>query len=70
MKRKIHFIFLFIYLVVSQPAYAQLNEFKITATEIAVFDGFGSSLSISGDYVIVGASLGWIFFGFGICVQA
>ena len=63
MKRKLHFIFLFIYLVISQPAYAQINEFKITATEIAVFDGFGSSLSISGDYVIVGASLDGSFSG-------
>ena len=56
-KRKLHFIFLFIYLVVSQPAYAQVSEFKITASDGAAVDAFGYSVSISGDYAVVGAFL-------------
>jgi len=39
-----------------QPAYAQLNEFKLTAADGKAFDEFGWSISISGDYVVVGAA--------------
>ena len=42
-------------LSISQPAYAQIGEFKITATDGAANDWFGFSVSISGDYAIVGA---------------
>ena len=42
-------------LSISQPAYAQIGEFKITATDGAENDRFGQSVSISGDYAIVGA---------------
>ena len=40
-----------------QSAYAQLNEFKLTAGDAAADDSFGGSVSISGDYAVVGASL-------------
>ena len=36
-------------LVISQPAYAQISEFKITASDGAAFDNFGFSVSLSGD---------------------
>ena len=38
-----------------QPAYAQISEFKITADDGATNDNFGLTVSISGDYAIVGA---------------
>ena len=55
MKSKLHLTFLIVYLVVSQPAYAQISEFKITASDGAADDYFGNSVSISGDYAVVGA---------------
>jgi len=39
----------------TESAYAQISEFKITASDGAAGDEFGISVSISGDYVIVGA---------------
>ena len=42
-------------LSISQPAYAQISEFKFTASDNAAGDWFGISVSISGDYVAVGA---------------
>ena len=42
-------------LSISQPAYAQINEFKLTASDNAAGDNFGFSISISGDYAVVGA---------------
>ena len=42
-------------LAIFQPMYAQINEFKITADDGATDDLFGHSVSISGDYAIVGA---------------
>ena len=42
-------------LSISQPAYAQINEFKLTASDAAAGDNFGKSVSISGDYAVVGA---------------
>ncbi|TFB09772.1 choice-of-anchor D domain-containing protein, partial [Candidatus Marinimicrobia bacterium MT.SAG.3] len=36
---------------------AQLSEFKITASDGAIDDQFGRSVSISGDYAVVGARL-------------
>ena len=36
-------------------AYAQLSEFKITAADGDTLDSFGWSVSISGDYAVVGA---------------
>ncbi len=42
-------------LIIYQLAYAQINEFKITASDGAEYDWFGLSVSISGDYAIVGA---------------
>jgi len=42
-------------LAISQSAYAQISEFKITASDNAAGDNFGSSVSISGDYAVVGA---------------
>ena len=38
-----------------QPAYAQISEFKITASDGAADDNFGWEVSISGDYIVVGA---------------
>jgi len=55
MKTKLRFTFLFIYMVVSQLAYAQISELKITASDNAANDRFGNSVSISGDYAVVGA---------------
>ena len=43
-------------LSISQTAYAQISEFKLTASDGAAGDLFGFSISISGDYVVVGAS--------------
>ena len=40
---------------ISKPAYAQISEFKITASDGAAADFFGWSVSISGDYAVVGA---------------
>ena len=40
---------------ISQPAYAQISDFKITASDGAASDNFGYSVSISSDYAIVGA---------------
>ncbi|TFB11899.1 hypothetical protein E3V55_02505, partial [Candidatus Marinimicrobia bacterium MT.SAG.3] len=42
-------------LAIPQPAYAQISEFKITAADGAAGDLFGNSVSISGDYAVVGA---------------
>ncbi|MCH8927549.1 MAG: FG-GAP repeat protein, partial [Candidatus Marinimicrobia bacterium] len=42
-------------LSISQPAYAQISEFKITAADGAERDNFGGSVSISGDYAVLGA---------------
>ena len=42
-------------LSISQSAYAQISEFKITASDGAAGDWFGFSVSISGDYAVVGA---------------
>ena len=42
-------------LSISQLAYAQIGEFKITATGAAQGDLFGRSVSIDGDYAVVGA---------------
>jgi len=53
--RKIHITFLFIYLVVSQTAYAQISEFKISASDASTSSFFGKSVAISGDYAVVGA---------------
>jgi len=39
----------------TEPAYAQISEFKITASDGAAADRFGYSVSISGDYAVVGA---------------
>jgi len=39
-----------------EPAYAQISEFKITASDGAVHDYFGNSISISGDYAVVGTA--------------
>ena len=44
-------------LAIDQAAYAQINEFKITASDGGAVDQFGFSVSISGDYAIVGAFL-------------
>jgi len=41
---------------ISKPAYAQISEFKLTASDNAALDEFGKSASISGDYAVVGAS--------------
>ncbi|MCH7495657.1 MAG: T9SS type A sorting domain-containing protein [Candidatus Marinimicrobia bacterium] len=43
-------------LAIFQPANAQISEFKITASDGAAVDLFGHSVSISGDYAVVGAS--------------
>ena len=40
---------------IPQPAYAQISEFKLTASDNAAGDDFGKSASISGDYAVVGA---------------
>ena len=39
----------------TEPIYAQISEFKMTATDAAAGDRFGHSVSIDGDYAIVGA---------------
>ena len=44
-------------LAISELAYAQINEFKITASDAAADDHGGESVSISGDYAVVGARL-------------
>ena len=46
-----------LYQALTEPTYAQISEFKITATDGAVSDRFGFSVSISGDYAVVGAYL-------------
>ncbi|MCH7566943.1 MAG: choice-of-anchor D domain-containing protein, partial [Nitrospirae bacterium] len=40
---------------ITPPVYSVISEFKITASDGAVNDNFGSSVSISGDYAVVGA---------------
>ena len=55
MNLKFYFAFLFIYMIVSQPSYAQISEFKIMASDRTADDWFGISVSISGDYAVVGA---------------
>ena len=42
-------------LVIFQPAHAQISEFKLLPSDGAEFDQFGGSVSISGDYAVVGA---------------
>ncbi|MEE9165835.1 MAG: beta-propeller fold lactonase family protein [Candidatus Neomarinimicrobiota bacterium] len=42
-------------LAIDQPAHAQISEFKLTASDAEAYDYFGYSVSISGDYAIVGA---------------
>jgi len=42
-------------LSISQPAHAQIREFKITAADGAAGDQFGHSVSISGGYADVRA---------------
>ncbi len=42
-------------MAISQTAYAQNSEFKITPDDGTAGDNFGISASISGDYAIVGA---------------
>ena len=42
-------------LSISQPTYAQISEFKLLAPDGAEGDVFGKSVSISGDYAVVGA---------------
>ena len=55
--RKINNLFLIACLMMfSSQAYAQITEFKLTASDAAASDNFGRSVSISGDYAIVGAS--------------
>ena len=53
------FIFLLLFAValaaIPKQAYAQVSEFKITASDGAIDDEFGKSVSISGDYAVVGA---------------
>ena len=44
-------------LSISQPAYAQISEFKILPSDGDSLDWFGGSVSISGDYAIVGATV-------------
>ena len=44
-------------LSISQPAYAQVSEFKITASDGADTDQFGFSVSIDSNYSVVGAYL-------------
>ncbi len=43
------------FLALSEPAYAQLGETKVIASDGAADDVFGWSVSISGDYAVVGA---------------
>jgi len=42
-------------LAIPRPAHAQINEFKITPVDGAAVDYFGYSVSVSGDYAVVGA---------------
>jgi len=42
-------------LFISQTAYAQISELKITASDNAAGNFFGESVSISGDYSVVGS---------------
>ena len=42
-------------LSISQPAYAQISELKILPSDGAAGDNFGGSVSISGEYAVVGA---------------
>ena len=44
-------------LSISQPAHAQISDFKITASDGATSDQFGYSVAISGEYAFVGARL-------------
>ena len=44
-------------LAISQPAYAQITEFILTANDAVAGDNFGWFVSISGDYAVVGAIL-------------
>ena len=44
-------------LAIPQPVYAQISEFKISASDGAADDRFGNSVSISGDYAVAGAYL-------------
>ena len=43
-------------LEISQPAYAQISEFKITADDGTENAEFGFTVSISGDHAVVGAN--------------
>ena len=42
-------------LSISRLAYAQISEFKIAASDGAADDMFGASVSISGNYAVMGA---------------
>ncbi|NQT96128.1 MAG: choice-of-anchor D domain-containing protein [Candidatus Marinimicrobia bacterium] len=53
--RKILMICTLTIYAISQTAYAQITEFKVTASDGGADDAFGGSTSISGDYAIVGA---------------
>ncbi|MCH7820039.1 MAG: T9SS type A sorting domain-containing protein [Candidatus Marinimicrobia bacterium] len=44
-------------MTVFRPAYAQISELKLTASDAAAGDNFGWGVSISGDYAVVGAVL-------------
>ena len=53
--RKTLMIYTLTIYAISQMAYAQITEFKVMASDGAADDLFGTSVSISGDYAIVGA---------------
>ena len=42
-------------LSITNPVHAQISEFKLTASDGAAGDEFGFSVSISGDYAVMGA---------------
>ena len=48
-------LFFFAFVLYLPRVVSTQTEFKITATDAAVGDGFGLSVSISGDYIVVGA---------------
>ena len=48
-------IFALVFQIFINLSYAQLNEFKITASDGDTLDSFGRSVSISGDYAVVGS---------------
>ncbi len=46
-----------VFLIISQHAYVKISEFKIVASYAGEGDQFETSISISGDYSVVGANL-------------